>query len=112
MLLVRLAQHRLRVYRFVDAVGEEAVVAVAAPHEVKGDDGDPVFCDEGEDSKYFYLAAAVAVEVEEGVLDGAVLLAQDDCADVAAVVAGHAEDEMMLTTHQPKAGIERRHILR
>lgn len=60
-----------------------------------------MFGNEGQHAQDLDLAASIAVEVEECVLDGAVLLAEDDSADVATVISGHAEVQSLdeLTIH-------------
>ena len=52
-----------------------------------------MFCDEGKHTQYLYLAPSIPVEVQEGVLDCPVLLPQNDCADVAAIISWDSEVE-------------------
>ncbi len=99
--LVGLSKDGLCVSRLIQAIGEEAHVAVAASHEIEGDNCYSMFGNEGQHAQDLDLAASIAVEVEECVLDGAVLLAEDDSADVATVISGHAEVQSLdeLTIH-------------
>lgn len=89
--LIGLPQHCFGVGGLVDPIGEVAGIAVAAPHEIEGDDGYIVLGDQWKDAHYFNLTAPVAVEVEEGVVGCFVFLFEDHCADIAAVVSGNCK---------------------
>jgi hypothetical protein len=89
--LIGLSEDCLRVCRLVESVGEEAGIAIAASHEVERNHGYSMLGNEGKHSQYLDLTASVAVEVQESILDCPMLLAEDDCADVAAVISGDCE---------------------
>lgn len=46
---------------------------------------------QGKHSQYLYLTPSVAVEVEKGILDCPVLLPENDCTDVTAIVPWDCE---------------------